>query len=144
MKLLLLQEIRKKLKIFSWFSKVQYIQYDFNNSDKLNLHEYFSHPNKLIHLAWEGLPNYNDLIHIEKNLFNHYVFIKNLISNGLKDITVAGTCFEYGINGCLNENMNTQPNNAYPLAKDSLRKFIEELSKNFEFRYKWVRLLYVW
>lgn len=135
----------EKAKKYEWFSRLKYISYDLNSQEELNLFEYFDKPDKVIHLAWDGLPNYNDLIHIEKNLFNNYNFIKNIISNGLKDITITGTCFEYGlINGCLNEELKTNPSNSYGIAKDSLRKFIEELKKQYDFNYKWIRLFYMY
>ena len=135
----------EKAKKYEWFSRVKYISYDLNSQEELNLFEYFDKPDKVIHLAWDGLPNYNDLIHIEKNLFNNYNFIKNIISNGLKDITITGTCFEYGlINGCLNEELKTNPSNSYGIAKDSLRKFVEELKKQYDFNYKWIRLFYMY
>ena len=122
----------EKAKKHEWFSRVKYISYDLNSQEELNLFEYFDKPDKVIHLAWDGLPNYNDLIHIEKNLFNNYQFIKNLVANGLKDITITGTCFEYGmVNGCLSEDIQTNPSNSYGIAKDSLRRFIEELNKEF-------------
>ncbi|MFX4242247.1 NAD-dependent epimerase/dehydratase family protein [Aliarcobacter butzleri] len=135
----------EKAKNYKWFSKVKYIQFDLDNNKEQNLFNYFDNPDIVIHLAWDGLPNYNDLIHIEKNLFNNYRFIKNLISNGLKDITITGTCFEYGIiNGCLREDLQTNPINSYAIAKDSLRKFVEELNKQFDFNYKWIRLFYMY
>lgn len=135
----------KKASRFDWFSKVKHIPYDINSSEDLNLFDYFDKPDKVIHLAWDGLPNYNDLIHIEKNLFHNYSFIKNLASNGLKDITITGTCFEYGlVNGCLNEDLIANPSNSYAKAKDSLRKFTEELEKKYGFNYKWVRLFYMY
>jgi len=134
-----------KAKSFSWFNQVEYISYDFNSPCFGNLFEFFNRPDKVIHLAWDGLPNYNDLIHIEKNLFNHYQFIKSIIENGLKDITITGTCLEYGmVNGCLSENMKPNPSNSYAIAKDSLREFIVELKKNFGFDYKWIRLFYMY
>ncbi len=134
-----------KAKKFSWFSKVKYIQYDLDDNKNINLYEFFGKPDKMIHLAWGGLPAYNDLIHIEKFLFNHYTFIKNIIKDGLKDITITGTCLEYGIqNGCLVETLDTNPSNSYAIAKDSLRKFVVELKKSFDFDYKWVRLFYMY
>ena len=68
----------EKAKKYEWFSRLKYISYDLNSQEELNLFEYFDKPDKVIHLAWDGLPNYNDLIHIEKNLFNNYNFIKNI------------------------------------------------------------------
>ena len=67
----------KKASKFDWFSKVKHIPYDINSNKDLNLFDYFDKPDKVIHLAWDGLPNYNDLIHIEKNLFHNY-YHKNL------------------------------------------------------------------
>ena len=128
-----------------WFNKVSFIPYIINSQEDRNLFEYFQQPDLLIHLAWKGLPNYTELLHLEENLFDNYFFLKNLIVNGLKDLTVIGTCFEYGMQeGCLNEGMETKPANAYALAKDTLRKLIEELNKKIDFDFKWVRLFYMY
>ena len=109
----------------AWFKKVEYIPYEISTTiTKNDLFEFFKCPDLVIHLAWEGLPNYNDLIHIEKNLFSQYHFLNNLISNGLKKLVVTGTCMEYGMqNGCMYENSNTNPQNSYAIAKDTLRKY---------------------
>jgi dTDP-6-deoxy-L-talose 4-dehydrogenase (NAD+) len=102
-------------------------------------------PDTLIHLAWEGLPNYDSLHHIEKNLYSSYLFCKSLIEQGLKDLTVIGTCFEYGMqNGCISEDLETRPMNSYALAKDTLHKFLDELHKKINFSLKWVRLFYLY
>lgn len=130
----------------SWFEKVDYRACDINNflSQTSNLFEYFGRPDALIHLAWQGLPNYNEHYHVESNLIPQYMFLKNLISNGLKNITVTGTCLEYGLNnGCLTESQSTNPSNSYAVAKDSLRRFIELLSGSYLFSFKWVRLFYM-
>jgi len=135
----------EKAKEFDWFKKVKYIQYDITMQNDKNLYDFFNRPDKVIHLAWDGLPDYNSLIHIEKNLLNSYLFIKNLIENGLKDIVITGTCLEYGMqDGCLSENMNTNPSNSYAIAKETLRKFIQELRKKYDFKYQWVRLFYMY
>lgn len=136
----------KKAKKCEWYGKVTYIEYNINsNNIDVNLYELFEKPNYLIHLSWDGLPNYNSLIHIENNIYNNYCFIKNLIEHGLKNISVSGTCFEYGmISGKLSENIQSQPSNSYAIAKDTLRVFIEELNKNYEFNFKWIRLFYMY
>ena len=85
------------------------------------------------------------MVHIEKNLPSDYRFIKNLVTSGVSDISITGTCFEYGmINGCLKEDMNVDPSNSYAIAKDSLRRFVEELKKKSDFNYKWIRLFYMY
>lgn len=128
-----------------WFDKVEYIPFDINSKVSKNLFKYFREPDKLIHLSWDGLPNYNELYHIEQNLPNHYAFLKNLIVNGLNDVTIAGTCFEYGIqNGCLSEEACANPLTSYGIAKDSLRKFMYALNREYEFKLRWLRPFYVY
>lgn len=131
---------------YPWFDKVNYIELNFANVHAgANYFEYFDNPESAIHLAWEGLPNYKSLFHFEVNLHRHYVFLKNLVENGCRNITVTGTCFEYGmVNGCLAETMPSQPANPYALAKDTLNKFLVELSKTEPFALKWMRLFYLY
>ena len=132
------------IKDFNWDQKIEYIQCDLNQKID-NFFKFFKNPNILIHLAWQGLPNYNKLYHFEKNLITNYFFIKNLIENGLKDISVIGTCLEYGlIEGCLSEDLSTNPITIYGLAKDTLRKSIEQLNKIYNFDLKWIRLFYMY
>ena len=131
---------------FSWFSQVIYIPFDFRNlDDSVNYFTFFNEPDEVIHLAWEGLPNYKASFHTEENLPRHRAFLTNLIHNGLKDLTVTGTCFEYGNQeGCLSEKMECQPANAYAIAKDTLQKDLTALRKEYDFVLKWVRLFYMY
>jgi dTDP-6-deoxy-L-talose 4-dehydrogenase (NAD+) len=115
------------------------------NEEEENYYSFLKKPDCIIHLSWEGLPNYNELFHIERNIPANFYFLKNMIQNGLSDITVAGTCFEYGLqNGCLNEEMPSAPVTAYGLAKDTLRKFTELLHSKHNFNLKWVRFFYLY
>jgi dTDP-6-deoxy-L-talose 4-dehydrogenase (NAD+) len=133
-----------KARSYKWYSQVEYIPCDLNEVLE-DFFQFFQRPDLLIHLAWESLPNYTDLFHLEKNLFSNYRFLKNMIEHGLKSMLVAGTCFEYGMqSGALNETMITTPNNAYGLAKDTLRKFLEQLQQKYRFLLKWVRLFYIY
>ncbi|MDH4128865.1 MAG: NAD(P)-dependent oxidoreductase [Spirochaetota bacterium] len=128
----------------NWFSKVTYIPANLSEQ-KDNYFDYFNKPDLLIHISWEGLPNYKDFFHFEKNLFSNYFFLKNIIQNGLKSVNIIGTCFEYGMqNGCLSEELETKPSTSYGLAKDTLRKFIEQLKQKYDFNYKWIRLFYLY
>ncbi len=134
----------EKARMYEWFSQVQYIPYDLNVVQE-NLFQFFREPDVGIHLAWEGLPNYKDLFHFERNLFTNYRFLKTLLEDGLKSLTVTGTCLEYGLqNGCLSEDTPTQPTTPYSLAKDTLRKFLEQLQQKYHFLFKWIRLFYMY
>jgi len=133
-----------KARSYGWFSEVQYIPYNLNVVQE-NFFQFFQQPELLIHLAWEGLPNYKGLFHIEENLLFNYRFLKNMLEHGLKHLVVTGTCFEYGMqSGALSEDMEAKPDNPYGLAKDTLRKFLEQLQKKIDFKLKWVRLFYMY
>jgi dTDP-6-deoxy-L-talose 4-dehydrogenase (NAD+) len=122
--------------------ETEYIPKNLNDRDE-NYYAFFGKPDCVIHLSWEGLPNYNDLFHIERNLSTNYYFIKNMVQNGLSNITIAGTCFEYGLqNGKLSEEIPAMPATVYGLAKDTLRKFVEVLQIKYPFSMKWIRLFY--
>ncbi|HMU46077.1 MAG TPA: NAD-dependent epimerase/dehydratase family protein [Chitinophagaceae bacterium] len=137
---------KAKASVQDWFNSVSYIAFDFNKiNDADDYYSYFDKPDAMVHLAWEGLPNYKSSFHMEKNLPRHIAFLKNLIKNGLKDITVTGTCFEYGMQeGILQEDMETIPVTPYGLAKDNLRKNLQELQKEYNFSMKWLRLFYMY
>jgi dTDP-6-deoxy-L-talose 4-dehydrogenase (NAD+) len=137
----------EKIEHFEWFPSVQYLPFDINSAyDKSALFDYFGQPDKLIHLAWEGLPNFNSPIHIESNLMNQYRFLKSYLDAGGKHLLVTGTCFEYGLqDGCLSEDVLPNPITAYGIAKDSLRKFLQLLhSQQNPFIFQWVRLFYIY
>jgi dTDP-6-deoxy-L-talose 4-dehydrogenase (NAD+) len=136
----------EKARQFSWFKNVEYIPFDFALFDEtINYQQFFRSPDGIIHLAWEGLPNYKSAFHLEVNLPRHFAFLKNLVSNGLNDITVTGTCLEYGMKGGkLSEDIATEPVNPYALAKDNLRKSLQELQQQKKFKLKWVRLFYMY
>jgi dTDP-6-deoxy-L-talose 4-dehydrogenase (NAD+) len=131
---------------FPWLASADYIPFNLAaGGSKENLFDWFKRPDILIHLAWEGLPFYRESFHFEANLPRHYAFIKNLIGHGLTDVTVAGTCLEYGMReGCLTEDLPSSPDCAYALAKDTLRKFLQELRHTVPFILKWPRLFYLY
>ena len=129
-----------------WFDQVTFKTLDLRNIDNnVNYFEFFDQPDAMIHLAWEGLPNYKGEFHIIENLPRHLMFLSNLIEHGLNNLTVTGTCLEYGMQqGCLNENMECFPSNPYAIAKNELRKSLESLNKIKKFNFKWVRLFYMY
>ncbi len=126
----------------SWLNRVTYIQADLDDNNP-NWMEYFQRPDGVIHSAWAGLPNYNQMFHLDRNLPKNFDFLTSLISSGCKNITSLGTCFEYGNQeGVMREDTPTLPNTPYAIAKDSLRKFLEEYKKHVDFQLKWIRLFY--
>ena len=107
--------------------------------------EQMGRPDVLIHLAWDGLPNYKSLHHFETELPSQYRFLKYMIEAGLPSLLVTGTCFEYGMqSGALSAAMPTNPSNPYGFAKDALRKQLEFLKSVKSFNLTWARLFYMY
>ena len=129
----------------SWFAKTDYRPLNLAClSATQNYFEYFDKPDIMIHLSWEGLSNYKDNFHLERNLPEQIVFLENIIKNGLKNLNITGTCFEYGMKeGKLKEDMEVYPSNPYAQAKNELRIFIESLQEKYPFNNKWIRLFYM-
>ncbi len=136
----------EKAKTAVWYNAVTYIPFNFDAFDNsINYFNLFQQPNLVIHLAWEGLPNYKDDFHITKNLPLQKAFLYNLLQNGLTDLTVTGTCFEYGMKeGCLIETMECEPANPYAIAKNELRIELEKLTAAHKCSFKWIRLFYMY
>lgn len=132
----------KKARNFDWFKKVVFVSLDFHSSENLFKPEINA---SLIHLAWQGLPNYKSLFHLEENLPKNYAFIRDLIIAGVSKVLVTGTCFEYGFQyGPISTNDRTDPQNPYALAKDNLRQHLSFLKKEHEFTFQWARLFYMY
>lgn len=130
---------------YDWIHDVNFVELDITQIPSEDVLKQIASSDKVIHLIWSGLPNYKELFHFEENLIPQYFFLKKLIELGLKDLTITGTCFEYGMkNGPLTPNMPSDPQNPYALAKDTLRKFLEQLQTKTAFTLKWVRLFYMY
>jgi nucleoside-diphosphate-sugar epimerase len=101
-------------------------------------------PDALIHLAWGGLPAYRSLHHFEHELPAAYLFLSTLVDEGLRNLMVTGTCFEYGMqSGPLDEDMVVLPALPYAYAKDALRRQLEFASLD-RFAFTWARLFYLY
>jgi dTDP-6-deoxy-L-talose 4-dehydrogenase (NAD+) len=122
-------------------------QYEYLDiaSPSLDDYERIGRPDALIHLAWEGLPNYRSLHHFETELPRQYAFLNSLLDSGLPSLLVTGTCFEYGmVSGELHEEMEVHPTNPYGFAKNALREQLEYKQKKSEFNLTWARLFYLY
>jgi len=85
-------------------------------------------PEAIIHLAWSGLPNYESEKHFE-NVEWQTEFIAQAVDQGVRNITVTGTCLE------------TIPNPPqYALAKLKLQANLAAILSEL----KWARLWYLY
>ena len=102
-------------------------------------------PDVLMHLAWDGLPNYQSPHHIERELPAQYRFLRMLIEGGLRALLVTGTCYEYGmLGGELGEERVAEPASPYASAKIALHRQLELLKASTPFALTWARLFYTW
>lgn len=106
--------------------------------------ELMGEPDTLIHLAWDGLPNYQSLHHFEDELPSQYRFLKGLLKQGLRNLIVTGTCSEYGMqSGPLREDAMAQPSHPYAFAKHALRLQLGYLQTQIPFTMTWARIFYL-
>lgn len=102
-------------------------------------------PEALLHLAWDGLPNYRLLHHLEHELPRQFAFLAGLVRGGLPALVTVGTCFEYGMqSGPLEAGRETRPTNPYGFAKDTLRRQLQFLQGVHPFKFTWARLFYMY
>jgi len=98
----------------------------------------------LIHLAWTGVGKYSDPQNLILNLEPQFLFLKAMMDGGISNITVAGSCLEYGlIEGAVREDACTRPVTYYGLAKHGLCRMLD-LLQNPALQLKWLRCFYVY
>ena len=96
----------------------------------------------LVHLAWENVSHYRDISHVTTHLQTQLSFLKKTIAFGVKNFTLSGTCFEYGLkNGQLNEELTPDPITPYGIGKDFLRRYLFLIP---EISIKWLRIFYLY
>jgi len=102
-------------------------------------------PDRMIHLAWHGLPNYKDSFHLNKNLPADTLLLQQMFEGGLSHMLVTGTCFEYGMQeGELSETMQPAPHTAYGQAKVQLQEQLQLLAEKHDAILQWARLFYTY
>lgn len=105
----------------------------------------FGDADVIVDLVWPGLPNYSGQFHIEDNFRLSYQMLKSFASDDFRDIVVAGTCYEYGMQyGPLSTKHDVRPVTAYGVAKDCLRQSLVSLQNEIPFRLRWCRLFYLY
>ena len=111
---------------------------------KNNYFKFLGNPDVVVNLAWGDIPNYLSKSHL-KTYISQKKFNHNLIKNGLQNLIVLGTCYEYGnVKGKISENFNCKPIIPYSKAKFKLLKSILDYKKKFKFKLTWLRPFFVY
>ncbi len=132
----------ERLGSMPWSAEVELISCDAFAAGESRM--FADRPDAMVHLAWPGLPNYLDQFHMDTNLPADLALLARARDGGVKQVMVAGTCLEYGLqDGALEEDGETRPTTPYGVAKDRLRSHLMEWRQPGEFAVKWMRLFYM-
>lgn len=135
--------VRDKSKLVE-SERMKVVELDISNSHPDDYERIYK-PHILIHLAWQGLPNYKSLHHFETELPAQYKFLKGVVLGGLPSLLVTGSSLEYGLqSGMLSEEVTPCPCTAYGYAKYALYKQLSFLQKGYGFDLTWARLFYMY
>lgn len=132
----------EKAQEMSWYNHVTYIQCDYFKEER-DYYTHFMKPDILIHCAWKGVSDVSNRNHILLNLPTEIHFLDWFINAGKTKLVVVGSCYEYGtVNGCLSEEITTNPNTYYAIAKDTLRRYLELRTKYTSVSWNWIRVFF--
>ncbi|MDP3426218.1 MAG: NAD-dependent epimerase/dehydratase family protein [Humidesulfovibrio sp.] len=126
-----------------WGAEVEVIPGDIASLTPAQLDRLAAHAH-ILHLAWEGLPNYKAETQVTEVLPRHLAFLTQLVQRGARRLLVSGTCLEYGlVEGALAEDLEPKPVTAYGRAKDGLRRGLEPVCAAHGTHLVWARLFYL-
>lgn len=111
---------------------------------KENWYAFFGKPDVCLHMAWRDGFVHNSEKHMG-DLSAHFLFMKNLIDNGLPKIASMGSMHEVGYwEGAIDENTPCSPLSQYGIAKNALRKSIELYARQKNCKFQWLRCFYIY
>lgn len=119
--------------------EVEFVHFDLLcDAEDEKIYEKLGKPDICIHLAWRNGFEHNALSHIT-DFHKHFLFLKNLIEHGTKQLAVTGSFREYGaVNGMVDASVTIKPNNYYTLSKLMLKDALEIICED-KFCLQWLR-----
>lgn len=123
-------------------NRAKCLEYDiFNGSE--SIFKDLGSPDVCLHLAWKDGFIHNSFSHMEY-LPAHYLFVKSMISGGLKQFAALGSMHEVGYyEGAIDEDTGCNPRSLYGIAKNALRQSLLLLSEQEDFCFQWLRGYYI-
>ena len=104
-------------------------------------------PDVFIHLAWEGIPNYNEKFS-KKNYYDTIRIIKDLLNyTNCSKIISTGSCWEYNdgnIEGKCKEDLTVDPQKPFSIYKNKIFNEVFEIANEKNILFNWLRLFYVY
>jgi len=127
------------------FGSVKTIIGDIGNYDQIHREVVKFNPDTVIHLAWEGIPDFS-FNNCQKNLsISIKLFNRLFDSTNCKKVIIAGSCFEYGKkNGPCKEENVSNIESYFTWAKHSLNKYLSVKCAEKNITLNWIRIFYVY
>jgi len=120
---------------------IKYIDFEIKLKNQLKIYDQYD---CFIDLAWEDVSDVNSEKHLSFNLDAHLDLVKLIIKQGIKNIFILGSCFEYSISSkALSETSITDPVTDYGKSKLMLLREILKLKAKEDFNLIWGRLFYI-
>ena len=128
-------------------NKIKNVKYCTSNlrniKNKINVVKKFK-PDICIHLAWDGIPEYN-LENCQSNFIDNLILIDFLKILNLKKIIISGSCMEYGdIAIKVEENKISKVINQFGLTKKYIQELYFRSFINEKTTIIWCRIFYVY
>lgn len=136
---------RKKINLIVTTSNIHIIYDDLKNLDKFKKIIVNFNPDILIHLAWEGIPDFSFEM-CRTNLINS-LNLMNLVAykTNCRKIIVSGSSLEYGkTNGQCHEKDKIKITSDFTWAKQSLYNYCEYVCTQEKINLIWFRFFYVY
>jgi len=124
---------------------IQWLYGDLGDIESLKPAIRSFNPEVVIHLAWQGIPDYSEVIS-RINLNNSIQLLDFIMEQtDCKKIIVSGSCFEYGKNkGVCKESDPVQLKSFFSWAKYSLYQYLLLKCNQKEVELIWFRIFYVY
>lgn len=101
-------------------------------------------PEALLHLAWQGLPDYSEAVS-SRNVELGLAAMELALAAGARRIVASGSCWEYASRrGMLAEDAPLKYDQPFPAAKNRLHALGAELAARRGARLAWLRLFFVY
>lgn len=124
---------------------IKWIYGNLRNLDHLKPAIKYFNPDIVIHLAWQGIPDYSEVISTI-NLNNSIQLLDFILEEtNCQKIIVSGSCFEYGKKkGACKESDRVKINSFFSWAKYSLYQYLSLKCKRKSVDLVWFRIFYVY
>lgn len=141
---LLVLSRKKSIPDLSKFKNVKLIRGDLSTVENLSKELSDFSPEVVIHLAWEGIPDYSSEMCIN-NLYKSLNLYQVISKLKCKKVICAGSLWEYGASkDKVTEKTQITPFNLFTATKNSLNILGREIFKEKGINFIWLRIFYVY